>query len=175
MWCDGFDLDLLVLVPSAKKVLAPVAGVALMTHGRMRDGALGHPSVWNTRRGMVAFFGFAGPGKPAGYYTDEPVLSCTFEDAVRDAWLHTYVIMVERRPIWQADQVLTAFDVLMAQARGYGHRPESELESCRGAVIRSLRPAVRRFLEAMERAEIGSVERVLDDWMKKRRAGDATR
>ena len=155
MWCDGFDLDLYALVPSARKVLIPVADVALMTHGRMTDGALEHPSVWNGPMGLMAFFGFEDPGKPASYHTDDPAVPCTFEEVIRDCWVHHYTIMLERRVIWQADRVLPAFDRLMADMRGYGRCPEGELIGYRTVVLDSLAAAVSRLQDVMRFREAG--------------------
>ena len=152
MWCDGLDIDLYALVPSARQVLLPVADVALMTHGRTQDGALDHPAVWNGPLGLMAYFGFDSPDKPGSMYTDCPVVVCTFEEVIRDCWLHHYVIMMSRgrRAIWQPDQVLPAFDRLMAHVRGYGLCQEGDLVGYRTVVLDSLRNVVYRFQDELK-------------------------
>ena len=58
---------------------------------------------------------------------------------------------------------------LLASMLRYWQVTDGEVTRCRGVVVRSLRVGVRRFLGEMERAELGSVERVIDRWMERTR------
>jgi hypothetical protein len=147
MWCDTFDADLLAVVPAATEALGDAAGLELLTHGHATDGKLNHPSVWNGDGGMLAFFWTPGCehlGRPGrlGYWTDEPVIGCTFTEAVRDAWSHTYVIVINNVPCWNPPW--RPFERLMYDVRGWTVLPDSAREEIRESVCRSLRAAAER-------------------------------
>lgn len=99
-WSDNFDSDLLKVVPRTVEALGPAADVQLWTHGRTTAGRLNHPACWNDATGMIAFFGLAPDaiGKPDSYYAGngQELVECTFLEAVRDAWAHSYNIVVAR-------------------------------------------------------------------------------
>jgi hypothetical protein len=153
MWCDDFDCDLYKVLPEAREILAPVKDVVLYTHGNESGGKLNHPSVWNDDEGMVAFFGFGEDcAKPARYWTDSPVVRCTFEEAVRDAWVHSIVIRVEHRSIWGSEW--RTFEPLMYHHRQQRVLPPDALERAKERVLSPLRVAVRE-LQAMVAARAG--------------------
>src|SRR4051812_12912554 len=95
-WSDTFDLDLLKAIPGVEELLGETADIPLFTHGHIAGAdqpdafRLVHPACWHTTRGLAAFFGFKDPAKPSAFYTSDPVVECTFLEALRDAWVHTY-------------------------------------------------------------------------------------
>ncbi len=143
MWCDHFDMDLYNAIPAAREILAPLAGTQLYTYGNQRHGALDHPSCWNSYHGLIAFFGFRPVGiKPQHFYTDTPLVQCTFEEAVRDCWPHTYgMVMIAAgrlHTIWDSQLLIPEFDAIMGHVRGYGCRPDDEITDAREHVLTSL-------------------------------------
>lgn len=120
MWYDSFDGDLFKLYPIAKNLIGNLGDVPLFTHGShwREEKTLGHPAVWNGYDGMQAFFGFKTPAKPPSHWTDNPIIGCTFEQAVRDAWCHDYILFVEREKIWNAFELQTVMMDLLFDARG---------------------------------------------------------
>ncbi len=144
MWCDSFDCDLYKLIPEAREVLAPVRDIELYVRGNTTDGKLNHPAAWNTDRGLSSFFGFYETcGQPAAFWTEYPIVKCTFEEAVRDLWVHTLTMFVEGQAVWTAEW--TWFEVLMSHARGSRPAPESEVKLIKEAVLASLRMAAKRL------------------------------
>lgn len=138
MWCDGFDMDLPKIVPEAKAALGELAVLDLLTYGHTTHGRLNHPSVWNHSLGMVAFFWrpTRPTCKPAGYYTgnDAPV-PCTLWEAIRDAWVHDFVLIFEHDPVWDGD-TREHFDPLMWHIRGWGDPlPEAKAAEHRACVL----------------------------------------
>lgn len=124
-WSDNFDSDLLKAVPRAAEALGKAADVRLWTYGHTTNGRLNHPVCWNDSTGMIAFFGLSpnATGKPDSYYAGtgyEPV-ECTFLEAARDAWAHSYNIVVARTIIlyWgRPEQWFDLFEPLMYHIRG---------------------------------------------------------
>lgn len=151
MWCDSFDIDLYKAVPAAREVLAPVKDVVLFTHGHLTDEKLNHPSCWHTDHGMAAFFAFRGEPAPEGYWTDSPVVRCTFEEAVRDLWVHSLVMVVERRLVWDASKLKFQFDRLMY---GWHKHENADVERAQLDVIESIGDAVNRFRTLVEMASV---------------------
>ncbi len=158
MWCDRFDGDLYALVPQAREVLAPLAEVKLWTHGHETDGKLNHPSVWNHDRGFVAFFGLAAqPPQPGFYYTGEPLVACTLEEAVRHLWAHGPVLLKLCRDdwprsarytdLWDSGKVQGAFWKLLFLARGSTLARHGNADQERGHVLDNLIALVRRVRE----------------------------
>lgn len=154
MWCDDFDMDLYKVIPAAKEILAPVAAVELVTHGSLTDGKLNHPACWNHQVGMIAFFGFDQPGKPDAYWTDEPIVHCTFEEAIRDCWPHHYAIVLSDRVIWNSQSFRNRFMALMYHIRGWRKLSEQAVEHCQAKVAESLRAAVASFEVERQRYEL---------------------
>jgi len=150
MWCDGFDFDLYELLPEAREILKPAAGIKLKTRGGLgKDGRLDHPSVWNGDRDMIAFFGFRDPGKPSAYWTDKMVVECTFEEAVRDCWVHHYGIVVENHMVWSAPRgVMMA---LLFHARRIRPLHPETAGHYRESVRTGLRKSVKYFMHLCER------------------------
>ncbi len=147
MWCDKFDADLYKVVPRAREVIAPVADVKLYTFGHLTEGKLNHPATWHGYPTMLAFFGFSPEtiGKPDAYWTDDPVVECTFEEAMRDCWSHDYGILINSFVVWDSLALQTRFYDLMFHIRGQKVLPEARLEQVQGAVLNSVRRAVRYF------------------------------
>jgi len=104
----------------------------------MADGKLNHPSVWSGYHGIIAFFGFKDPAKPAGYWTDEPVVECTFEEVVRDAWCHHYLVIVELRAIWAAYSLQQQFDDIMWHIREWHKNYSRDTQDAKKKVLTSL-------------------------------------
>lgn len=140
MWCDSFDSDLPKVVPGAKEALGGLAALELQTHGTTTNGTLNHPSVWNDYSGMIAFFGSAGhgAGKPPHYHSGEPIVRCTLWEAVRDAWVHSYIIVLNGRPVWDAFALQDSFYALMYHVRGIQALPPSALDRQRRRVLGTL-------------------------------------
>jgi hypothetical protein len=156
MWCDAWDGDLYRLVPEARAIVAPVAEVRLVTNGRMADGALSHPAVWHGDEGMLAWFartnhepGWTGPGRvaPDVYWTDDPLVACTGEQAVRDCWGHHYAIILVPawRRIWDMTHQGWILMDLLSDARGIQRLDAGAIAGRRGLVIHSLEAAVARL------------------------------
>lgn len=155
MWCDNFDLDLYKLVPEAREALAPVANVQLVTiGGKWMDGRLNHPSVWNGGKGMVAFFAFGDENtpidqiKPEACWSNEQRVACTFEEAVRDCWLHNYEILVRMpngtfRDVYEtcSDEQRNALQDMMGHVRKYHPLSEAELQHCRSVILKQVQMA----------------------------------
>lgn len=117
-WSDDFDMDLLKLLPDLEEILGDAADVVLCTYGGTSHGRLNHPSCWNTSSGLAAFFGFRDAAKPESFSAgDRELVRCTFEEAIRDCWPHTYVMLVERRPIFDSQKLRRDFDLLMSHRR----------------------------------------------------------
>ncbi len=149
MWCDTFDADLLKVVPGAAETLAGTAGVKLETHSRPTDGKINCPSAWWTDGGLTSFF-WTDPGlaPPAGYVTDDPVVECTFLEAVRDEWVHGAVLCVNRRTVWRPPVRL--MEKLMFDLRGWTVLDDAEREYIRKSVCKSLSGAVARLVTAVK-------------------------
>ena len=157
MWCDTFDLDLYKVLPEARDILAPVKDVKLYTYGHKTDGLLNHPSVWNHYMGMVAFFGLIPTHvKPEAFYTDDELVSCTFEEAVRDCWPHNYAILLsvfipsrgtKQALLWHTGmpEMKEHFFAIMAETRKWEVNPPRDLVRVRSAVLDSLRMAVSKL------------------------------
>jgi hypothetical protein len=124
-WSDDFDLDLPKVIPDARACLGYLAELELVTHGHETHGRLNHPSVWNHELGSVSFFGRGNPHKPDGYWTRDPIVRCTLWEAVRDAWCHDNVILVESVPVLYGQWI--HFEPLMWHTRKWRALPELEV------------------------------------------------
>lgn len=154
MWCDTFDLDLYKVIPQARDVLAPLAGVHLYTHAGVHNGEMTHPACWNTNHGMAAFFGFQPTGiKPEAYWTNDAVVLCTFEEAIRDCWLHTYCLTMfaagRAHAIWDSQLVTNEFWDLMGHVRGYKKIDDAMVKHLQANVLASLAKATHRLRVVM--------------------------
>lgn len=152
-WSDDFDMDLLKVIPGVEELLGESASLSLYTHGHTTFGRLNHPSVWNDYRGPVAFFGLhrnATTGllgvKPPGYWTDEPIVECTFLEALRDCWPHTYRLVVEGAEVFDSFRLCPAFEVLMFHIRGWKTVQEQSVERIQERVRRELTLARDRLV-----------------------------
>ena len=149
MWCDDFDADLLAVVPGAAQALGETAGVRLETFSPLTGGKINGPSAWNTDAGLVAFFWTAPEFRPpASYSTDRPVVPCTFLEAVRDEWVHSCAVAVNRHIVWRPPGQL--MQQLMYDLRGWTVLTGREREGIQQAVRRSLTAAASALTAALE-------------------------
>jgi hypothetical protein len=159
---EDWDGDLLRVIPEAAEIIAPVAGVKLVTYGSADEqGRLRHPSTWNDYNGSLAFFDFdAEPpavSKPEEFWTDSPIVRCTALEAFCDAWPHHYVLLLRQAPVWNTFELRTLIMNLIMDARVRAHNQASPFlvsdearQEARKKVVDSLRAAVGRveFLKA---------------------------
>lgn len=140
-WSDDLDMDLPAILPGLDEALGESANIALWTHGGTSHGRLNHPAVW----GGWGMFGTnpTGVWKPADWVTGHPVVQCTWREALRDAWPHTYRILVDGRPVWDARRLGPAFMSLMYDLRGWRALPDGEADRLRGQVLASVIAATR--------------------------------
>jgi hypothetical protein len=119
-WADTFDADLLKVMPAAAGVLADLGDTPLWTYGHRSGGRLNHPTVWNSDQGLVAYFGTDGdPRKPPSFWTGDALVQCTFEEAIRDAWVHGYAIILNNRH-WVFGPHSEEFQDLLYHLRRWG-------------------------------------------------------
>ncbi len=144
-WSDDFDMDLPKIFPEAREMLGDLADVELVTAGAPcgKTGRLNHPAVWNGDHSMLAWFGFVSPSRPAFYAGADSTVRCTVWEAVRDAWPHHYLMIVERTPIWDTFALQREFDLLMYAARGWRAVDRGSLEVARARVLRSYAKGIR--------------------------------
>ncbi|GAA4439645.1 hypothetical protein [Phytohabitans houttuyneae] len=138
-WADRFDMDLPKLLPDFDDLLGDTANTPLWTYGGETHGRLNHPSTW----GGIAYFGLtdADTGKPDAYVPGWPLIECTWREAVRDAWPHTYVLAVEALPVWDAHSLARTFMELMYDRRGQQPLPEGRADQLLDSVRAGLRAA----------------------------------
>lgn len=148
MWCDDFDIDLPKVFPEALELLGDTADVKLFTHGHETGGKLNHPSVWNGQQTMIAFFGFYGPCKPDWYSTNEPIVECTFWEAMRDCWPHTYGLFVspgidqEHRLVFDSFELRDQFQTIMWHLRKWGKQDSQKLARAKENVLTVIKRSV---------------------------------
>lgn len=120
LWCDDFDADLPKLIPDALDALGDTADVPLWTRCKPTNGKINLPNCWHTDLGLAAYFTsreWEIPNPP-GYATSDPIVRCTFWEAVRDEWCHDAVIVVNRVAIWTPPS--ESMMDLMFDLRGWG-------------------------------------------------------
>jgi hypothetical protein len=118
-WSDDFDMDLPRIVPGWLDILGETASVALKTHSHTTMGRINLPSCWNEEIGLVSYLGFESPCKPDWYYTAEPVVECTFAEAVRDCWAHSTIMRIDGSSLIRGDMMREVFDPIMYHRRGW--------------------------------------------------------
>ncbi|GEP00550.1 hypothetical protein [Methylobacterium haplocladii] len=150
-WSDTFECDLPKVIPGARDAVGDLADVHLWTTGHTTHGALNHPDVWNSDAGMVAFFGFRSPARPEVYWTDRPMVRCTFWEALRDAWAHHILIAVEGGLVWNSGLLWPQYEALMAEVRGWPSADPAKAAAARASVRVSLCTAVARFRTLTQR------------------------
>jgi len=152
MWCDDFDMDLLKILPGLAGWLGDAADIPMWTHGHESYGRLNHPSVWNSHEGFIAFFGLAegDTGKPGQYWTDSPVVECTWLEVLRDAWPHGYAILAADRILWNAGQWQGAFQLLMFDLRGHQKMPPGNADRSRTRLLADMLTATRNLVALKE-------------------------
>lgn len=145
MWCDSFDADLLKVVPGVAEALGDTADLQLTTYSHVTDGRINCPSAWNTDFGLASFFWTAPEFRPpSAYCTTEPEVECTFLEVIRDEWVHSCAVVVNRHLVWRPPAGL--LDKLMYDLRGWGGRLEDgRREEIRGHALRSLEAAAGRL------------------------------
>lgn len=151
LWCDNFDADLLTVVPGVDDALGDIADMQLWTHCRPTDGRINSPAAWHTDLGLTAFFSTDRdrPPAPAHYLTNDPLVRCTFLEAVRDEWIHSSVIVVDGLVVWEPP--VRQFERLMYDVRGWQILPDGEREAVRGDVVASLLDAAERVRRIVAR------------------------
>jgi hypothetical protein len=149
-WSDDFDMDLPRVLPHLDDLLGPSADTLLWTYGNTSYGRLNHPACWNTTAGHVeAFFGTDNTGtwRPPDYYTDQAMVGCTWREAVRDAWPHGYLLLVDGEEVWNTDVLRSVFLDLMFDQRGDRRLPAGMADELKTLVADSLRAATGRLTE----------------------------
>lgn len=122
-WADDFDMDLPQIVPDWLELLGDTAEVTLKTHSRGTEDRINLPSAWShLKYRSVAFFGREHPHKPELYWTEAPVIDCTFGEVMRDVWSHHYMAFVEGRPVVEGSWL--RFDYIMSHRRGWTRLPD---------------------------------------------------
>jgi hypothetical protein len=152
-WSDDFDMDLPTILPGLDEALGPAADIPLWTYGRTSHGRLNHPAVWgHADGGMVAYFGTDNTErwKPDWYTTSQPLIACTWREAVRDAWPHTYVVIVDSVQMWDTHRLWSTFNRLMYDLRGWRKLPSGEADRLRGHVLASVIAATRQLERHVE-------------------------
>jgi hypothetical protein len=144
MWCDSFDADLLAVVPGAAEALGESASIALETYSRLTGGKINCPSAWNDDQGLTAFFWTSPQYRPDAFWsTEEPVVSCTFLEAVRDEWVHSCAVAVNGSVVWRPPVRL--MERLMYDVRRWTVLPGAERDGIRRNVLHSLERAADRL------------------------------
>ena len=138
MWCDDFDADLPKVVPDAAGMLGELSNLRLFTYATKYGDTLNHPSTWNDTLGSIAFFGFDDPCKPEQYYTSHEIVECSLWEAVRDGWVHSLAILIERRPVWDAQILSRDFELLMQVTRDERLCDAREIDRAVNDVLASL-------------------------------------
>ncbi len=161
-WSDDFDMDLPKIIPEARDIVGDLSDLELWTIGNpdRRLGNLNHPCVWNGDATMLAYFGIRSPYVPGGMVApgSQPI-RCTVWQAFRDAWPHSYLMHVERRPIWDTFALRKEFDDIMFDLRGWDRRPEKakrgrdNTRASLGSAVKALRRLISERHEAQERDE----------------------
>jgi hypothetical protein len=130
-WSDDFDMDLPKIIPDAKQLLGQHRALQLLTTGSVRDGMLMHPTVWNHHLGTIAMFSTRRGwwAKPGSYYTTDPKVVCSLWEAVRDAWSHGYVMLIDGVPVLNTQRMYNRrFYPLMSSLRGWSELPPRAVE-----------------------------------------------
>lgn len=136
-WSDDFDMDLLKVLPETPQIMGDLAERTLYTiASNHREGErLNHPCVWNHDLGIVAWFGSRPGGftppmcypSPENHGPGDRVIECTGLEAFRDAWVHSYAMVVDCETIvWDTQRLKRTFDALMWHRRGWATPPLSD-------------------------------------------------
>ena len=118
----------------------------LLTYSATTGGKINCPSAWNTDEGLASFFWTSGEYRPDGaWYTDEPVVECTFLEAVRDEWVHSCTVVVNGPVVWKPPVRL--MEKLMYDVRGWRPLSDQERDQVRRNVRCSLASAAERLAQ----------------------------
>jgi hypothetical protein len=82
-------------------------------------------------------------GKPDWYYTSQPIVETTWREALRDAWPHHYLLLVDDQPMWDTRRLSGVFTKLMYHERGWKPLERREVDRLRGEVLASVIAATR--------------------------------
>ncbi len=158
MWYDDFDCELYKIVPEAERIIAPVAAIELETTGQRdtRTGRLNHPTSWNGDCGLISFFarvkyGMAIWQRPSFYYTSAPPIRCTFEEAIRDVFVHGLQMGVDGRLVFDAGRLWKPFETLLWATRKWREVGADEQAAARREVLQEVAKAVGR-MDRLEKA-----------------------
>lgn len=148
LWCHDFDADLPNVVPNALALLEPAAHITLRTHATPTNGRINCPSAWWTDHGLTSFFSTSewGSPVPAGYWTDKPLVECSWEEVVRDEWIHGQTVVVNGQVVWKPPERL--MEQLMFDLRGWMTLADEERAAIQDNVRASLLAATARLLAA---------------------------
>ena len=155
-WSDDFDMDLLKVVPETRSILGAIADVKLVTQGHVTNGLLNHPSVWNAPGGSTAWFGFKDPARPKGWHSNEPLVHCTVLEALRDAWPHSYRVIIEGDLVWDFPIRTELFQALMFDRRGWKAERADVIEKILADLRASLNLAMAR-VDVLLMARAGAI------------------
>jgi hypothetical protein len=147
-WSDTLDMDLpRILGDRFDAALGPAADITLWTHGHTSHGRLNHPAVWGHTDGYAAYFGTSNdlPWKPESYVTSHPLVECTWREVLRDAWPHTYIVIVDWVRLWDAHALARTFERLMYDLRGWKALPPGAADQFRGQVLASVIAATQHL------------------------------
>lgn len=149
LWCDDFDADLPKLIPDAIDALDGVADVALWTRSKPTNGRINCPSCWHSDIGLCAYFTTreGENPQPPGFFSRDPIVRCTFWEAVRDEWCHDATIVVNRVVIWTPPSELMM--QLMFDVRGWSPLKPSEANAIANQVLDGLSAAAERLREVI--------------------------
>lgn len=147
-WSDGFDMDLYAIAPEVLAALGETGQRVLYVRGGTSYGRLNHPAAWNHERGMVAYFGHRGPTEPSGYCASKPIVACTVEEMIRDAWAHHLLCVVDGHVVFDATPFEDDFQRWMFEIRGWNRSEHPDLDALRTKILGAVVEA-RRELERM--------------------------
>ena len=158
-WSDDFDMDLPKIFPDARRLLGDLADVELVTSGTPcgKTGRLNLPCCWNSHDGMLAFFGFGNPGRDVGFYVAPRAIDirCTAWEAFRDAWTHSYIMIVDQQRVWDTGRLWPQFETIMYDVRGGPNLCNRDVARARHVAMNSYSKAVLAFGRIVERHRAG--------------------
>jgi hypothetical protein len=148
-----FDGDLFTLLPRAREILAGILCEPIITTGSYHPGHGISADVWNHKKGFIAFYGFRGPCRPAVYVSSKPIIDCIFEQAIRDCWINGYILMIDRRFIFDGCTAAGPFMQLLQDKRGISKLTPGRRHELRMMILSMLRQAVKNFKVARNKSK----------------------
>lgn len=154
---DDFDGDLYRLIPEAEELIAPLSKIYLSTHGKAYpDGRLQSPAVWNHPRGFIAFFGIAGTGKPEQFWTNDPIIRCSAEDAIRICFVSSYMIHCFGFVVFDGFSTRNEFNDLLFDQRGIFPIAQARRLAIKTHILKQLAYSVFLFRENIKPYQISN-------------------